>query len=362
MTARTKVALSMLSLVPGGMGGTETYARALTRKLDPARIDARCFVPGGAAGFSEGVPETVVPEVTAGPSTRERLSVVGQSLVHRRAILRRMAAADVVHLPFTAEVPPLGRRIAKITTIHDVQHLDLPELFSAGERAYRRFSYERPARSADAVITISNFAQRSIVEHLGIAPEKVHVIPLGVDTAGFVPNLGERENFLLYPARPWAHKNHRRLIEAVEVLRREDPELRLVLTGGELEKLGELPDWVDARGLVPLEELRDLYRRARMLVFPSRYEGFGLPLLEAMASGCPVAASNAGSIPEVCGDAAVFFDPESVEGIVAAVRTASERTAWLQQAGLARVREFSWDTCVRGHEDVYTAVAEGRRR
>ena len=127
---------------------------------------------------------------------------------------------------------------------------------------------------------------------------------------------------MLYPARGWPHKNHARLLEAMELVRREVPELRLVLTGGGLEALGELPPWVDNRGLVSRAELVGSTSAPSCLVFPSRYEGFGLPPLEAMASGCPVAAARAGSLPEICGDAATMFDPDDAAEMAAAVLAA----------------------------------------
>ena len=117
------------------------------------------------------------------------------------------------------------------------------------------------------------------------------MIPHGIDHARFSPGDEPREPFLLYPARAWPHKNHARLFEAFALLRRERPELRLVLTGG--GHSAPLPDGVEVRGHVSADELVSLYRRAAALVFPSLYEGFGQPPLEAMACGCPVACSNA---------------------------------------------------------------------
>ena len=355
---RPRVALAMLTLVPGAMGGTETYARALTRHLDPNRVDATAYVPRVAEGFSGGVREVVVPEVTAGASTRERLTVAVRGTALGGRIRRRMSGAQVVHFPFTAAIPPIGPAVGRIVTVHDVQHLDLPGNFSRAERAYRRLTYERPARAADLVITDSEFARRSIIGHLGIAPEKVRAIHLGFDATGFTPGEDARENFLLYPARPYAHKNHRALIDAVALLRREDADLRLVLTGEGLERLGDLPPWVERRGLITFDELKRLYRTARLLVFPSLYEGFGLPPLEAMASGCPVAAADAASIPEVVGDAAELFDPHSAESIADGVRRALARTDELTARGLARAAAAGgWDACVRAHEDAYLEVA-----
>ena len=126
-----------------------------------------------------------------------------------------------------------------------------------------------------------------------------------------MPGTGEREPFLLYPARRWPHKNHERLFEAFALVRRERPELRLVLTGG--GEFGSVPDGVEVLGHVPRPQLVGLLQRASALVFPSLYEGFGQPPLEAMACGCPVACSNAGALPEVVGDAALLFDPRRPE-------------------------------------------------
>jgi len=353
-----RVALSMLTLVPGAMGGTETYARALTRHLDPARVDATAYVPLGAAGFSGGVREVVVPEVTAGASTLARLTVAARGTLLGGRIRRRMSGAQVVHFPFTAAIPPIGPAVGRVVTVHDVQHLDLPGNFSRAERAYRRLTYEAPARAADLVITDSEFARASIIRHLGLPPDKVRAIHLGFDASGFTPGAEARENFLLYPARPYAHKNHRALIDAVGLLRREDADLRLVLTGEGLERLGDVPDWVERRGLISFDELKRLYRTARLLVFPSLYEGFGLPPLEAMASGCPVAAADAASIPEVVGDAAELFDPSSADSIADGVRRALARTDDLVARGLARAASAGgWAACVRAHEDAYLEVA-----
>src|SRR5205823_2212382 len=139
----------------------------------------------------------------------------------------------------------------------------------------------------------------------------------------FTPNGRAREPFLLYPANWWPHKNHERLLEAFAAVRRERPEVRLVLTGS--DHPGGLPQGVSSLGRVSDERLADLYRSAAALVFPSLYEGFGLPPLEALACGCPVAVSRAGALPEVCGDAAVYFDPTAVEDIARGIADVLER-------------------------------------
>ena len=357
------VVLSMLSLVPDGMGGSETYARRLAAGL-VARpgVDVEALLPRNAAGFTGGGRERLVASVVARPSTIGRLRALGNAWLSTLRLRRLLHDAEVVHFPFTVAVPRPSSRQAEVITVHDVQHLDLPHLFSRAERAFRRLTYEMPARRADVVITISEFARASIVRHLGIAADRVRVVPLGVDAQAFTPNLGARERFLLYPARAWPHKNHERLFEAVGILRRTDPDLRLVLTGGNLDALGTVPEWVDRRGIVPIEELHDLYRRAAAVAFPSLYEGFGLPPLEAMASGCPVAASNAGSIPEVCGDAAVLFDPLDPEDIARGIREAMARSAELSVRGVQHASRFTWEACVDGHVDAYRAAVRIARR
>ncbi|MFC7496035.1 MULTISPECIES: glycosyltransferase family 4 protein [unclassified Nocardioides] len=356
------VALPMLSLVRGGMGGSETYARELTRGLaGTSDLDVTAYLPRAAGGFSEGVPEQVVAQVPGEEGTRGRL--LSQLAARRSGELRRaLRSADVVHYPLSAPAPPAPRGVPWAVTLLDVQHHDLADLFSRAELLYRTLTYDRPARRAAAVLTISEFSKQRIVHHLGVDPDRVHVAHLGVDTSHFEPVVGDREDFVLYPARGWPHKNHRALIEAMRLVREEQPELRLVLTGGGLDDLGGLPDWVDRRGLVSREELLSLYQRASCLVFPSRYEGFGLPPLEAMASGCPVAAANAGSLPEICGDAAVMFDPEDVRDIARAVLDARSRGPELAARGLDRCRQFTWAACADVHRGVYRAMAEAARR
>lgn len=348
----------MLNLVPGGMGGSETYGRELTAQLatDPS-IRATAYVPENAAGFSAGIPEVIVRGVRGGPSTMSRIQSIASAMLSRGRIIRSIEHAAVVHFPFTIPVPRPARAHSVVQTLLDVQHLDLPHLFSRAELAFRARFYEGAARTVDAVITISEFAKGRMVELLRLDPEKIHVAHLGVNADEFVPFLGEREEIVLYPARGWPHKNHARLVEAMAIVRRTRPGMRLVLTGGGLTELGPMPEWVDVRGLVSRDELRRLYTRAAVLAFPSLYEGFGLPPLEAMASGLPVAASDAGSIPEVVGGAAELFDPLDPESIADGILRALDRSAHLSAAGLEQVHRFTWEACRDVHTAVYREVA-----
>jgi glycosyltransferase involved in cell wall biosynthesis len=268
----------------------------------------------------------------------------------RPAPLRaRFAGAGAVHYPLTIRIPPVRAPFA--ITLHDVQHLDLPQLFSRGERAFRSLAYHRSARSAQHVIVPSAFVRDRAAAALGLDAARVRVIHHGIDHELFSPGDGERAPFLLYPARPWPHKNHARLFEAFSRLRRDRPELRLVLTGG--GDRGALPDGVESRGNVLPDELVSLYRTASALVFPSLYEGFGLPPLEAMACGCPVACSDAASLPEVCGDAARMFDPHDPGAIAGAVEEVLADPAPWSERGLVRAAGFTWERSAAAHEEVY---------
>jgi glycosyltransferase involved in cell wall biosynthesis len=342
------VGLVALTLVPGEVGGSETYVRGLAAALAArADVDVTAFVPPVAADAGDGLPTVVVDEYRTVRAPRDRLAAMALAAARPGPLRRRIGRLDAVHYPLTVALPSLD--VPRAVTLHDVQHLDLPDLFSRAQRAYRSLAYHRSARGARIVIAPSAFVRDRVVARLGIAAERIRVLHLGLDHARFSPADVEREPFLLYPARRWPHKNHERLFEAFALLRRERPDLRLVLTGGG----GPVPDGVESRGRVASDELVDLYRRAAALVFPSLYEGFGQPPLEAMACGCPVAASSAASIPEVCGDAARLFDPQSPEEIAAAVRDVLDAPEEWRARGLARASRFTWEACAAGHEEVY---------
>lgn len=355
-----RVGISLLTLSPGEQGGAETYARQLLRALRSVGThDYELFVPTSARDASEGMDAVSVRELPVarhGPPRIPAMSIAGRASRELRA---RLPEIDVVHYPLTVAVP--RARASRVHTLHDFQHHDLPELFSRSRRVFRRYAYDGAARKADAVIVPSEFVRGRALELLSLDPRSVHVIPHGVEHDVFRPSDEPREHFVLYPARPWKHKNHARLLQAFVDLRREVPGLRLVLTGGGLERLPKLPEGVDVLGSVPREELASLYRRAAALVFPSLYEGFGLPVLEAMASGCPVAASNRSAVPEVCGDAGVLFDPEDVHAIANGVRDALGRADELRERGIARATTFTWEESARRHEVVYGEAASGVR-
>jgi glycosyltransferase involved in cell wall biosynthesis len=344
------VGIALLTFVPGELGGSETYVRELLRHL--ARDGAhsyRVLLPSLAPELAAGLPAEVAPEYRAGRTIPRRLLAMTEAAARPRRLRARLAAADVVHYPLTLRLPPVGR--PTVTSLLDVQHLDLPQMFSRAERAFRAVAWTRSVRSADRVIVISEFVRERAVAKLGLDPELIRVVHLGVDHARLGPGSGPREEFILYPARRWPHKNHERLFAAFALVRSRRPDLRLVLTGG--GDFSDVPPGVEARGHVPTGEVDDLMRRASALVFPSLYEGFGLPPLEAMACGCPVACSSAGSLPEVVGDAARLFDPLDPEAIAEAVDEVLRDPAEWSRRGLEHARRFSWGRTAREHDAVY---------
>jgi glycosyltransferase involved in cell wall biosynthesis len=351
-----RVGINLLTLVPGVVGGSETYARELVRALDRVgELEYRVFTPA----IAEDVPGTTIRFYRASRSMRGRTFAMAKATVAPWSLRRELELdeLDAIHFPLTVMLPRVKRPPAAVSLL-DIQHLIFPEFFSRAELVYRWTVYGWSLRRARTVIAISAHVKQTLVDKLAIEPERIKVIHLGLDHDLFQPDgAGPRQPFLLYPANPWPHKNHARLFEAFAQVRRARPDLRLVLTGTGLERLGRVPEAVEVRGHVPREELARLYRTASALVFPSLYEGFGQPPLEAMASGLPVAVSRAGALPEVCGDAAIYFEPTSVGEIAEAILTVLDRPKPLVERGLKRAAEFTWEATARRHDEVYRALA-----
>jgi glycosyltransferase involved in cell wall biosynthesis len=354
------IGISLLTLVPGISGGSETYARELCRALArTGGLHYRVFLPAIAPDASDGLPWSVVGRYHASRTMPGRIAAMSLAALRPQPLRRELdlERLEAIHFPLSVMLPQIERPPAA-TTVLDLQHEEHPELFGRAELTYRKLVYGRTIRRSRIVITISEHARQTLLGRYGLADDRVRTIHLAVDHDIFTPSdKVSQGKFLLYPARPWRHKNHALLFQAFARLRRERPELRLVLTGE--GDFGQLPDGVEARGRISQAELVGLYRGAAALVFPSLYEGFGMPVLEAMACGCPVACSNSTSLPEVAGGAARLFDPRDVDDLAAAIDDVlREPEPWIAR-GLARAKEFTWDACARAHDDVYRELASG---
>ncbi len=342
------IGISLLTLVPGIVGGSETYARELCRALGRVgEHEYRVFLPSIADDAADGLPARVVGRYPAAVDMRGRVRAMAGGLLRGGPLRRELELESLagIHFPLSVMIPLVSAPPAA-TTILDLQHEFLPENFPRWELAYRRYLYGASARRSRVVIAISEHGRETLIERLSLPPERVRTIHLGVDLERFSPAEVPREPFLLYPANRWPHKNHATLFRALELL----PDYRLVLTGYD----GSVPDGVESLGRVGADELVDLYRRAAALVFPSRYEGFGQPVLEALACACPVACSDLPPLREVAGDAAVYFDPEEPESIAAATLEAVARGG---ASGPARAAGFTWDETARRHDAVYRELA-----
>jgi glycosyltransferase involved in cell wall biosynthesis len=351
---RAMIGISLLTLVPGELGGSETYVRELMRGLGRVgELEYTVLLPPAAPTASEGLPSKIATGYRLARTPSQRLVAMAAATLRPGPLRRDLQGASVVHYPLTLRIP---RGVQpSVVTLVDLQHLDLPAMFPRAERLFRAAAWHPSIRGASRVIAISEFVRDRAIEHLGLDPARIRVVPLALDHDRLRPGSGEREPFLLYPARSWPHKNHARLFEAFALIRHERPDLRLVLTGG--GEFGALPDGVEARGHVSSDEVVSLMQRASALVFPSLYEGFGLPPLEAMACGCPVASSNAAALPEVVGAAARLFDPYDPEAIADAIRDVLDNPQpWIER-GLAHAATFSWDATARGHDAVYRELS-----
>ena len=289
------------------------------------------------------------------------------------------ACVDVLHFPM-GFIVPIGYRGRTVLTSLDVQQEIHPEFFSKKELRWRRKHYPPSARKATHIITISDFTAKSLADAWGIPRERTTTVHPGCEEEFFRPahesprpaDLPER--FFFYPAAFWPHKNHRRLFEAVALLKATRSfRLPLLLCGmnaaddaaarAAAHDLG-IVDQVTFLGYVSRERLRLLYRHAEFMVFPSLFEGFGIPVVEAMAAGCPVATSPATSLLEIVGDDGFTFDPESVESIASAIRRLDgepDLRRRIVDHGRRRATLFTGEEMARKTLAVYEEVVAGSR-
>jgi glycosyltransferase involved in cell wall biosynthesis len=239
-----------------------------------------------------------------------------------------------------------------VVTVHDLAVLRHPETFNLWTRQYSRLCVSRVVRAARLLIAVSGHTKREVVELLGASEERVRVVPNGVAET-FTPNgPAEPGDFVLAVGTIEPRKNLGRLAEAT---RRLGVELRVVGAPGWGRV--DLGAGVTRLGRVSDEELARLYRGARCLAYPSLYEGFGIPIVEAMASGTPVVTSTGGATEEVAGGAAVLVDPLDPGAIAAGIEEAAARRKELARAGLERARDFRWEDVARRTANVYREAA-----
>lgn len=353
-------------------GGNERYCESIIRRLGRAAApgdEYYVFSYGEAA--AQRLPDGNLKHV----SLRSR-SVAWQRAVELPRQARRLAL-DVLHVPFN--FLPAGRA-RKIVTIYDLAFLCLPETHRLTERARLTLLTGLSARRADHVLTVSEFSKRAIAEHYGVPPVRITVAPAAVEHDVFrPPSDAERADFrrraglpfdyLLHVGTLHPRKNVAVLIDAYARLRaRGCADHHLVLVGRRERGAADVFRLVRARGLesvvhhfetLDAATLAGVYGAATALVVPSLYEGFGVPVLEAMSCGCPVLSSWAGALPEVCADAAVLFDPRDPEALAAQLERillAADLRQHLARRGLANCERFSWERTAALVAEVYHAA------
>jgi glycosyltransferase involved in cell wall biosynthesis len=369
-----RIAIDARKLHDYGIG---TYVRNILREL--ARSDdGHTYVllcrPQDASELEAQSPcfETLV-EAAGNYSVREQLTVPYD--------LWR-ARVDLFHAPHYVVSPCTPRPY--VVTIHDCIHLRFPQyLPNRAAHLYARAMMTVAARRATKILTVSHASKEDILHFLGVPSEKVEVIYNGLDqrlaaspTPEDIARVRDRfmltSPFVLYTGNIKPHKNVDRLIEAYAILRQGGHEdVKLLIIGEEISRFPNLRRLVHRHqlhgqvrffGFVPDATLSVLYRLASVFVFPSLYEGFGLPPLEAMAAGVPVVTSNVSSLPEVVGDAALLIDPLDPNAIAAAMARVLDEPALradLIRRGHERARAFSWTRSVDRIRQVYTELADG---
>jgi glycosyltransferase involved in cell wall biosynthesis len=285
---------------------------------------------------------------------------------------------DLVHSPTPLVLPSHGK---KIVTVYDLCFLEYPHLSDDESRHVFSSRIEQSLHRADGIITISHFSQEQILKRFSIDKGKIHVIHLGIDhnfwssvtleeTERIKSKLNLPSSYLLFVGAQEPRKNIGRLIEALKIVHSKYREIPLVLVGGQGKdsafvkdriKTCDLKQGVCMTGYLNDLELRSVYRMATAFIFPSLCEGFGLPLLEAMASGIPAVASHAPALPEICQDAALFFDPEQPEDmaeVIMRVLKDADLREDLIKKGEKRVLDFSWESTAKKTLSIYRSLVD----
>ena len=285
----------------------------------------------GLLGALRGRPDLELELLTfGGPG---RLSSIARDAVwYPKGLARRARGLDVLHCPTFRG--PVGGRTPTVVTVHDLAILRHPESLPPWHRLYGRAGLATVVRGADAVVALSEFTKGEVVELVGVPAERIRVVGNGVDTVFAADGPRAEGDYVLAVATLEPRKNLGRVVEAARIA---GIELRVVGARG----WGgvDVPGWV---GELPDAELAALYRGARCVVYASLYEGFGLPVLEAMACGTPAVTASTTALAETAGGAAVLVDPRDPEAIASGIAEAEARRDELVPLGLSRASEFTW--------------------
>jgi glycosyltransferase involved in cell wall biosynthesis len=358
-----RIGVNALYLIPGGVGGTEIYLRNLLAALGRVDRTNEYFVFTNRETGAD-LPNAVPLAVNA--TNRPARLLLEQMVLPREARRRRIDI--LLNAGFTA--PWLGA-CPNVTVFHDLQHKRHPEHFRWFDLPFWRLSLYAAVRRSVMLIAVSEETKRDLMRYYRLPADRVRVVHHGVEEVffdiGAARGTHAPDPLLLCVSTLHPHKNHERLLRAFSRFRAAHPEYKLVLAGLRgfhadaiervIQELG-LADAVRITGWIPRDELLDLYRRAAAFVYPSTFEGFGMPVLEAMAAGLPVACSAIEPLVTLTAGTTVLF-PQGDESAIAAALERIAGDASLVAAARERARQFSWDACAR---ETLAVLSEGSLR
>lgn len=356
------VAVDTHCILPGKVGGIENYTLGLIEALKSPQSPAEKLIlltrqenQDIFSRFAGESTELVLIDRPVGAWSEIADKQALTDFQRRKIETLHRLRVDLVHFPGNT-INPIDIDLPAVLNLHDLQHRRFPQYFSAEEIASRNKWWIGSGRRADALIAGSNFIRDDLCKQLGVEPDKIFVAPDIFESAFFGPpaDLDEVRRrfelppvFFIYPAAAWPHKNHRRLIEAFSMAGVAGAQL--ILTGGGKESI-ELAQGVRHLGRVTTQDLIALYHLASALIFPSEYEAWSIPIMEAMACGCAVASSNVTSLPEQVGAAGVLFDPVDVGEMAGVMRRLAQDQRLrktLISRGKYRVRQFTPENFVK---------------
>lgn len=346
------VGVNTLFLIPREVGGTEIYVRSLLPALQSADASLRLTIFTNRENhdtFAEF--DRVLIDI---PATSRLRRIIAEQWALPRAVVR--AGVDLLYSPgYTA---PLRTSCPQVVTIHDTQFLDYPEDFPWLSRTAQRIIVGGAARRANAITTVSEFSRGRIAERFGVPRDKIVVAHSALSGLFAQPqHCSLPQPFLLYIANTYPHKNATRLVHAFDRIQDRIPH-SLVICGQPRE--GEPPPHPRVKRIhyIAYEELIGMVQAADLMIFPSLYEGFGRPVVEAQEAGTRVIASNSAAIPEIGGDAVTYFDGQNEEDIPQAILDAlsesQERRIEIIARGRNNAKRFTWDECAKRTLEAFT--------
>lgn len=364
-----RIGVNALFLIPGGVGGTEVYLRHLLAAMAKNSRGHRFVLFLNRETGLDLVPaQSNVTAVETGVNAASRPRRI---LYEQTLLLRDIRAAKIDVLLNPGFTSPLLLPLPNVTVIHDLQHVRHPEYFRPGDLWAWRFFVWASARRSRRILTVSDASREDIHSVYGVPLERIHTVEPGVEPEFFSLSRQAEEPLILCVSTLHPHKNIERLVDAFAAFHPRHPEYRLVLAGmrgfhGEAVERRiahhNLADRIALTGWIPRPAILDLYARARFAVFPSTFEGFGMPVPEAMAAGVPLIASGVRPMKDIAGDTALLFPPQDT-GALAAAMEQFAASASLRSMYAARARKraaiFTWDRAAAIALDALEKAARG---